>query len=256
MIKINADNSINLNYLSKYNIYNDDYEEAIKYETRKFYEIFCIILAFKEKIMNTFFFNSPLELKSIRICLLLFIYSSNFALNTIFYFSDKISDKYHYKDNDLFLFTIINNISISIISTLLSTIIITFLRIMTNSRSKIEKNFREEEKKMKKDKKYLIKKSKKIDIYRKIKNILKSLRIKIIIFIIIELLLLLFSFYFTTAFCEVYKNTQVTWLIDCFTSFLISILTEILLSFLISIFYICSVKNKSRFIYNIISLLI
>ena len=127
---------------------------------------------------------------------------------------------------------------------------------MTNSRSKIEKNFREEEKKMKKDKKYLIKKSKKIDIYRKIKNILKSLRIKIIIFIIIELLLLLFSFYFTTAFCEVYKNTQVTWLIDCFTSFLISILTEILLSFLISIFYICSVKNKSRFIYNIISLLI
>ena len=127
---------------------------------------------------------------------------------------------------------------------------------MTNSRYKIEKNFREEEKKMKKNKNYIIKKSKKIDIYRNIKNILNSLKIKIVIFIIIELLLLFFFFYFTTAFCEVYKNTQVTWLIDCFTSFLLSILFEILLSFLISIFYICSVKNKNRFIYKIISLLI
>ena len=120
MIKIKANNSINLNYLSKYILFNDDYNEAIKYEKRKFHKIFLIILIHKEKIINTFFFNSPLELKSIRICLLLFIYSSNFALNTIFYFSDKISDKYHYKDNDLFLFTIINNISISLISTLLS----------------------------------------------------------------------------------------------------------------------------------------
>ena len=256
MIKINADNSININYLSKYNLYSDDYEEAIKYEKRKFCKIFWIIIALKEKIINTFFFNSPLELKSIRICLLLFIYSSNFALNTIFYFSDKISDKYHYKDNDLFLFTIINNISISLISTLLSTIIITFLRIMTNSKDKIEKNFREEEKKMKNDKQYIIKKSRKIDIYRKINKILKSLKIKIIIFIIVELLLLLFFFYFTTAFCEVYKNTQVSWLIDCFTSFLMSIFIEILLSFLISILYVCSIKNKNRFIYKIISLLI
>jgi len=148
MIKFDANNIINNEYLSKYNLYNDDYKEAILYEKRNFFNILCIMLILKEKIINTFCFKSPLELQSLRICLLIFIYSSNFSLNTIFYFSDKISDKYHYKKNNLFLFTIINNLSISLISTLLSTIMITFLRAMTNSRNKMEKMFREQEKKM------------------------------------------------------------------------------------------------------------
>ena len=82
------------------------------------------------------------------------------------------------------------------------------------------------------------------------------MRIKIIIFFIIELLLQLFFFYFTTAFCEVYKNTQIPWIIDCMISFIISIIAEILFSFIISILYLCSVKEKNKFIYNIVSLVI
>ena len=147
MIKYDAYNILNKEYFSNYILYTDDYEEAIIYEKRSFFRIVSIMLILKEKIINTFCFKSPLELQSLRICLLIFIYSSNFALNTMFYFSDKISDKYHYKNNNLFLFTIINNLSISLISTLLSTIIITFLRAMTNSRNKMEKIFREQEKK-------------------------------------------------------------------------------------------------------------
>ena len=158
MIKFDANNINNNEYLSKYNLYNDDYEEAKLYEKRNFLKILCIMLILKEKIINTFCFKSPLELQSLRICLLIFIYSSNFALNTIFYFSDKISDKYHYKNNNLIIFTIINNLSISLISTLLSTIMITFLRVMTNSRYKMEKIFREQEKKMRLNKNYFVNK--------------------------------------------------------------------------------------------------
>ena len=69
-------------------------------------------------------------------------------------------------------------------------------------------------------------------------------------------MLLLFFFYFTTAFCEVYKKTQITWIIDCLTSFILSILSEILIAFLITIFYIVSVKKKSKILFCIIRLLL
>ena len=256
MIKYDAYNILNKEYFSNYILYTDDYEEAIIYEKRSFFRIVSIMLILKEKIINTFCFKSPLELQSLRICLLIFIYSSNFALNTIFYFSDKISDKYHYKNNNLIIFTIINNLSISLISTLLSTIMITFLRVMTNSRYKMEKIFREQEKKMRLNKDYFVNKLEKKKIINKLVKIIKSLRIKITIFFIIELLLLLFFLYFTTAFCEVYKNTQIAWIADCLTSFILSIIIEILFSFIISILYIFSVKKKNKFIYSITSLAI
>ena len=87
-------------------------------------------------------------------------------------------------------------------------------------------------------------------------KIIKSLRIKITIFFIIELLLLLFFLYFTTAFCEVYKNTQIAWIADCLTSFILSIIIEILFSFIISILYIFFLNKKNKFIYSITSLAI
>ena len=127
---------------------------------------------------------------------------------------------------------------------------------MTNSRNKMEKIFREQEKKMRLNKDYFVNKLERKKIINKLIKIIKSLRIKIIIFFVIELLLLLFFFYFTTAFCEVYKNTQITWISDCMTSFILSIIIEILFSFIISILYIFSVKKKNKFIYNITSLAI
>ena len=69
----------------------------------------------------------------------------------------------------------------------------------------------------------------------KLSKILNNLKIKIIFFIITELLLILFFFYFTTAFCEVYRKTQISWLIDCCTSFIMSIFVEVLISFIINL---------------------
>ena len=255
LIKIDANNGNgnNSQFFSKYNLY-DDLEEAIIYEKRNFCNIFFIAFILKEKIINTFFFKSPLELQSLRINLLLFIYSNNFALNTLFYFSRKISDKYHYKKNDIFLFTLINNISICLISTLLSTLIILILKYMTNSKKEIEKIFREEEKKLKKNKNYFVSNLKRKKIYSEILKILKFLRKKIIIFFIFELNLSLFFFYFVSTFCEVFKKTQIDWLINCIFSLLMSIAFEILISFIIAIIYIISIKAKNKYIYRLNSI--
>ena len=254
-ILLNNDKKTKNIFFTHYKLYND-YQEAIKYEKRNLCKIFCIILVLKVKLINICFYNSPIELKSIKTCLVIFIYSCNFSLNTLFYFNNKISDKYHYKGNNLFIFTLLNNISICLISTLFSLIIVSLLTFLTNSKDKIinflkgigymKSNNNKNNKKIIKDKK----------IINTFMNIFIELRKNITFFILIELMLLLFFFYFTTAFCEVYKKTQITWIIDCLTSFILSILSEILIAFLITIFYIVSVKKKSKILFCIIRLLL
>ena len=62
---------------------------------------------------------------------------------------------------------------------------------------------------------------------------------------------MLFFYYFVTAFCEVYKNTQINWLEDFLSSFMLTFVGGIIESLVIAVFYIISLKYKSKFIYKI-----
>ena len=242
--------------LFKYNLYYDNYEDAIKYENRKICYIFIIFFVIKEKIIKTFCFLSPLELKSLHICLLIFIFSCNFALNSLFYFSDNISDKYHYKEDSLLLISAINNISICLISTSVSSFIIFLLKYLINITKAIETSIREEEKKFSQNKRHAINKKTKIKIFFKLLKVYNGFKKKFFLFIFIELILLLFFFYFSTAFCEVYKSTQISWAIDCIISSIFSIIIELLFTIGITILYILSYKNKLNCLFNLALILI
>ena len=123
---------------------------------------------------------------------------------------------------------------------------------MIDSRNHYENVFKEEEIKMRKNKKYKVNKEIKLKIIDKIRLISSKLKYKIIIFIIFEFIFMLFFYYFVTAFCEVYKQTQISWLYDFFISFLISVTAEILGSLLIAVFYMLSIKYRLKTLYRII----
>ena len=253
LIQINANNSKNNKPPdSNYILDNYNYEEAIKFDTRDFWRIFFICLLSKENILNTFFFKDPLESQPIRISHFIFCYSCDYALNALFYFNQKISDKYHYKGDSLYFFIFVNNMTISIFSTLFSYLLQKSLKFLTNSKTSIENLFKEEEQKMRKNKKYKVDNKKKKDILASLLNINKIMKIKIICYIIIEFLIMLFFLYFITAFFEVYRDTQISLLYDSFISFLLSNLIDILISFFISFLYISAIKFKLKFLYNIV----
>jgi len=149
-----------------------------------------------------------MELTSLRICTYIFSISCDLSLNTIFYFNDNISDKYYYNGNNLYLFTLLNNLSISFLSTFFSLTLIIILQQLTNSKNEVEDLFREEEKKMRENNKYKVNKKNRKKILVEIYEINKKLRIKIFIFILIEFSIMLFFYYFVTAFCEVYKKPK------------------------------------------------
>ena len=252
LIQIDANNSLKDEPPdSKYILDNYDYDTALKYEKRSIGRIYYICLLSKTNILNTFYFKSNLEIQTIRLSLFIFNYSFDCCLNALFYLNQKISDKYHYEDNLLYTFTLINNLTITIFSTFLGFLLVLLLGLLTNSKDDIKNIFRKEEIKMRKNKKYKINKTRKKMINNKLINIFKLLKIKIAFYIITESLLMLFFFYYITAFCGVYQNTQISWLLDCITSCFFSFIYEILYSFVIAISYIASLKFKSKALYKI-----
>ena len=252
LIQINANNSSNnIPPESKYFLDNYDFEEAIKYDKRTFCRIYNICILTKENMLNIILVKSPLELQSLRICLLIFAYSCDFAFNTVFYFNSNISDKYYYNGNNKFFFTMFNNISISIISTFVSLGLGVFFKVLTTSKDDIEDLFRNEERKMRENNKYIVNFTKRKQILMNVYKINKKLKIKIIIFFIFELLVMLFFFYFVTAFCEVYRQSQISWITDSIVSFLLSFPIEFGNSFLIAVFYKISVEKKCKWLYKI-----
>ena len=254
LIQIDANNydyktkPINSDFLLDYL----DYDTAIKYDKRSFFRIFYICILAKENVINIIFFKTPLDIYSLRVCLFIFNISCDLAFNTIFYTNQNISDKYHYHGKNLFLFTLVNNILQTILSLVVGLILVNIFQYMIDSRGNFEEIFRDEEKKLRKNKKYIVSKQKKLEILQKILKISSQLKCKAIFFIIFEIILMLYFYYFVTAFCEVYKKIQKSWLYEFIISFFLSLSGEIIFAFLLAILYVLSIKYKSKFIYNIV----
>ena len=180
--------------------------------------------------------------------------SCDLALNALFYFNDNISKKYRYAKN-LFLLAFSSNITIIIYSTLVSYALINLLNKLSHSSNAIRNVFREEEDKIKKKKKYKYNDSIKKKIYSEIENILKKLKIKIACLLFIQTILILFFWYFVTAFCHVYSSTQTSWLLDSFLSILSRLIIELIFSFLYGKLYQVSVASNFETLYKIVMFL-
>jgi hypothetical protein len=230
------------------NVYT--FNEAIKNDMRSICRIYYIYLLAKQSIFYAFLFSSPLEVFSLRLLLLIFIFANDLALNALFYFDDKISEKYRYAKS-LFLFAFSNNITVILLSTLISFIFWVLFAKLNNATNSIRNIFRTEEEKMNNDKKYVVSDNRKKEIQKEIENILKKYKIRTIIFIIIELLLMLFFYYYVTIFCHVYASTQISWIWDSFLSILSRIIIDLLFSLLFAKLYRIGVESNVQTIYKI-----
>jgi surface protein len=252
LILINANNVENYELLKSNLILNNyNYDEAIKYDNRSFIRILFIFLISKDNLLNIIFFNPPLELRPLRICIFIFNYACDLALNALFYLSKNISDKYHYTGSNKIVFSLINNITKSLTSSIVSYILLYFFQSLTQSSNNIRKLFRNQEDLLKNDKKYKVEEDTKRKIESDIRKILKCLKIKIICFIVFESIFMLYFFYYVTAFCQVYLSTQTSWLLDSLTSYLISFLISLVISLVLTILYKISLYNQIKILYII-----
>ena len=216
------------------------YDLALKYEKRSLCRIFNII------IMNTdffyaFYFNSSLYLKSLRKLLILRAINDDILFNALLHYDDLKKSK---------LYIILNYVIMPFISMIISIILSFIYGKLIDCKDDLKDLFIEEEKKMRKNAHYKVEKSKKIEIKIKIYQILKCLKIKIIIFFIIDILFWIFSFYYLVIFYFVYYQDQGIFISQFFASAFQTIAISTFKSFILAILYKISLKCKCEYLYN------
>ena len=214
--------------LSDYEINELEYEEAIKFDKRSVFKIYWQILQREHLIFFTFFNYSDYNLLSVKIARFVFLIVGDMALN-VFFFSDDSMHK-------LFLsygkYDFIQQIPQITYSTIISQIIEVFLCFLSLTDKYI----------------YQIKSDLINGNFVNIKNLIKSMRIKLIIYFIFIFLFFGIYWYIISVFCGVYRNTQITFIKDSIISFSICLADPLILYFFSACFRFCSIKDsKKRF---------
>ena len=160
---------------------------------------------------------------------------------TALFFNDATMHKI-YEDNGKF------NFIYEIPKILYSTIISSIINIIINYLSLTEKSIIDFKNDIN-DKK---------DIAKKKDKFIKCIKIKIIVFFILNYLFLFLFWYYISCFCLVYKNTQVYLIKDTLISFCLGLLYPFGLCLLPGIFRIQALKAKNKdknFLYKISKIL-
>ena len=229
---------------------NYSYEEALKYDKRSIFRIFYIFLLSKDIVIHFFLLKSPFDSISVLAVILIFITSNDLFFNIVVYTNKNISKRFKTKE-DIVPFTLNNNMPYVFCSLFIVYVIIILVRLLFNLSNNIREIFQKEEEKIKKDKSYKVSNERKTEILNEIQLILKLQNKKNFAFFICDFIILLIYWYYVTAFCHVFSNTQTTWVFDTFFSIVFRFAITCLLCFIFSILYKLSLRNKSEKLYKI-----
>ena len=204
-----------------------EYEKAVEFDKRNFFQYYISLLKKKQLILFTFLPANDYNIMSLKISLFIVSFSLYFTINA-FFFSDNTMHKI-YKEYGVY------NILYRIPQILYSSIIPTIINMILKTLSLTEKDLL----KIKKVEDYnnIIEESKKVE---------RCVVIKFIIFFIISLLFMLFFWYFISCFCSVYNNTQIILIKDTLISFGISMIYPFGINLLPGIFRIPALRAEKK----------
>ena len=202
-----------------------EYEIALIYDKRNYFQYYWSLLKKKQLILFTFIPTNDYNLLTLKISLFLLSFSLYFTING-FFFSDETMHKIH-EDNGAF--DIIYQIPQILYSSIVSAIINMILKLLSLS----EKNI------------LTLKQQNNINICIKYsKAIQQCIIIKFSLFFLLSILLLLFFWYFISCFCGVYTNTQSILIKDTLYSFGLSMIYPFGLYLIPGFFRIPALRNK------------
>ncbi len=207
------------------------FQSALLYDKRNIFHAYWEELKDKQ-IFLCLFFNKHLMLKQLKIASFLIGTATDFFFNAFFY-TDKYISK-NYNDGALEYVTTLPK---TILSSILTQLFCCFLEYLISSKTILL---------------FLKKKIKKNNIYyRQCNSIINMCICKIRVFILVTSFSLIFFWYYITAFCAVYQNSQINWIKDALNSFWISLLTPLALCFFSLLLRNISIKKKNKVLFYI-----
>ena len=190
------------------------FSQAINKDKRNFFEIFMSIIIQKLDLVNLIFVEHKIRIMLVYQYILSLLIDLFF--NTFLYSDDIVSNKYHNNGK----LDLIVSILLSLASNILAAIICNYLNFSKGIEERLEQILD-----IKKEFNYLYAIQKFIDI----------IKIRVILYFIIELLFIGLSYYYIVIFCIVYSNSQISLLKNYLISLLESLITSIAISIIIVI---------------------
>ena len=217
--------------ISFYRINNLPYEEAIKKDKREYCEIYKYYIFNSEIVLNLIFVPNYLEIFPLKMIFFMYIIGTE-GLFIALLFSDKYINNIYDNNGKYKVFYHLPNCLISVAITYVLDAFLYHLIISRNQFQEVMEN-------------------PKIKNHQKeFESIIKCLKVKIIIFFIIDFIITGFSWYFCSIFCALYKNTAKFWLISLMISLCIHLILPFILCLIPTTIKNCALKNKSRKTYN------
>ena len=216
---------INKNINDDYELNNMDYNEALNMDKRKIYQMYWSLLKREHLIIFTIFIKNDHNFKTMKFARLFFLICTDMTLN-VFFFSDENMHKIFLDYGKYNFFQQLTQIIYSSIVTQLIDSLLCYLCLTDNDYYKI---------------KGLTNKSQ-----ENIKILMRYIKIKIIFFFAFTFSLFLFYIYVITCFCAVYNNSQIIFIKDYVSSFILDLLCPFILYIFPTILRYISLKHCSK----------
>lgn len=217
-----------------------DYEEmtfetAILIDHRPFFQLYKELIISKH-IFFCLIWNKGILLKQIKFSAFLVGTATDFFFNAFFYSDEYIAQSFHAEGELEYLITLPK----SIFSFLATAFFTYFLEYLTSSKFLV----------------MLVRSEFKEKFYSQCNSFINMLQCKIKAYIIITILTMFFFWYYVSAFCAVYQNSQISWLSSTFLSFGLSIFTPFLTIFCAAFSRVIGLRKKSKFWFVISSIIL
>jgi hypothetical protein len=205
------------------------YEEALKNDKRDMISIY-IDFIFTKHIILCLFFKKNVIFRSLKLSIFLITEMTDFFFNAFFY-TDKYISKMYREGEISFLLQLPK----SILALLITNIFIAFLEYLISMRHSL---------KIKKGKK-------KSEFFRECNETIHMLKIKFVCYFIILFIAIIFYWYYISAFCAVYKNSQYNLIKSSFISYGIDLLQPFGTCFIAAIMRKFSLEYKKKILFCI-----
>ena len=223
-------------YYEEYEINNFSYKKALTNDKRSFCQLYLSLLKMNHILIFSFNPQKDYNPYIIKICLFFFVFAIYMFVNTLF-FNDSMLHKI-YEDKGNF------NFSFAITRIIYSIIICSIINVIINKLYLTQQNILE------------IKNENNIIIFNfRLINIIKCLTIKLLLFFIINLICLIFFWFYLSCFCFIYQNTQTYLFIVILISYSISLIYPFFIYFISCIFRFSALKSSGMCLYKTSQLL-
>ena len=202
-----------------------EYRTALKKDKRSFIEIYWTYLKLKH-ILFCLICDDDYVFKLIRFAVFILGYAIDCFFNALFFTDEYISKIYHIKNNLSFW----DELPISILSYVVSALFVYILEYLSSSKIKI---------KPKEGKT-------KTQFFKECNTLIKLIKCKLRFFFAIDLIFMCFFWYFVTAFCAVFQNSQINWVKSCLFSLTFTITMPFLSCFLTAALRVKAISLKSK----------